>query len=90
MLLIGRVHAPLIFDHEPIHFLIVEEEHIEIVISVLESMIPAIELFAEDIAESLNRILAIAKDDSHNVYLHTLLKYPEAILPSYFTNIIYE
>ena len=26
--------------------------------------------------------------DSHNVYLHTRMKYPEAILPSYFTNII--
>ena len=26
--------------------------------------------------------------EHHNVYLHTLLKYPEAILPSYFTIII--
>lgn len=25
----------------------------------------------------------------HDVYLHTRMKYPEAILPSYFTNIIY-
>ena len=92
VLFVGGIHSPFIFDHKLAHLLIVNEKHVKIIITMLKSMVPGIKLPAKDFPEALGLLAVFVSciDDNveHNVYLHTLLKCPEAILPSYFTNII--